>query len=246
MGVGEHETARISSSPLVFDGNIYVGVANGEEAAATDPAYPCCTARGQFVSVSLATGHVHVRWRRYTMPPAERAGSWPDGVARYAPSGAGIWSSPAIDAASRTVFHGTGNGFTGTDGPGQDEDTVIALNLDTGELRWKQQINHPDVWTVGCMKPLADSANDAPSSEVRHCALAKLPASASTVTVPVESMNSRPLVGFVLVVAIAPSNCTMPDTSDTAGCRRPPGALVQPFCSVNGVNVAALARPASR
>src|ERR1044071_7655314 len=65
--VGEHKSARISSSPLVFDGNVYVGVANGEEAAATDPAYPCCTARGQFVSVSLATGNV--RWRRYTMPP---------------------------------------------------------------------------------------------------------------------------------------------------------------------------------
>jgi len=99
--VGEHETAVISSSPLVFEGNVYVGVVNGEEAKASNPGYPCCTARGQFVSVSLATGKV--RWRRYTMPPAERAGSWPDGVARYAPSGAGAWSSPAIDAASRTV-----------------------------------------------------------------------------------------------------------------------------------------------
>ena len=160
--VGEHETARISSSPLVFDGNVYVGVANGEEATATDPAYPCCTARGQFVSVSLATGNV--RWRRYTMPPAERAGSWPDGVAKYAPAGAGVWSSPAIDAASRTVFYGTGNSFTGTSGPGQDDDTVIALNIDTGELRWKQQINHPDVWTVGCIRPFERHL------PVEHCA----------------------------------------------------------------------------
>ncbi|MGH9885041.1 MAG: PQQ-binding-like beta-propeller repeat protein, partial [bacterium] len=111
----------------------------------------CCTARGQFVSVSLATGTV--RWRRYTMPPAERAGSWPDGVAKYAPSGAGIWSSPAIDAASRTVFYGTANGFTAASGPGQDEDSVIALNIDTGALRWKQQITHPDQWTVGCIRP---------------------------------------------------------------------------------------------
>ena len=150
--VGEHETATISSSPLVFDGNIYVGVANTEEAKASNPTYPCCTARGQFVSVSLATGKV--RWRRYTMPPAERAGSWPDGVAKYAPAGAGVWSSPAIDAASRTVFYGTGNSFTGTSGPGQDDDTVIALNIDTGELRWKQQINHPDIWTVGCIRPI--------------------------------------------------------------------------------------------
>ncbi|MGH9888829.1 MAG: PQQ-binding-like beta-propeller repeat protein, partial [bacterium] len=39
--LGEHESAQISSSPLVFDGNVYVGVTNGEEAAATDAAYPC-------------------------------------------------------------------------------------------------------------------------------------------------------------------------------------------------------------
>jgi polyvinyl alcohol dehydrogenase (cytochrome) len=152
--LGEHETAVISSSPLVFEGNVYVGVANGEEAAADDAAYPCCTARGQFVSVSLATGNV--RWRRYTLAPAERAGSWPSGADRYEPAGAGVWSSPAIDPVSRTVFYGTGNSFTGTSG---DNDSVIALNVDTGALRWKQQITHPDAWTVGCIRPT-----------VEHCA----------------------------------------------------------------------------
>jgi polyvinyl alcohol dehydrogenase (cytochrome) len=146
--LGEHKAANFGSSPLVFDGKVYVGVVAGEEAAAKDPAYPCCTSRGQFVSVSLATGKV--RWRRYTMPPAERAGSWPSGAARYEPSGAGVWSSPAIDPVSRTVFYGTGNGFTGTSG---DNDSVIALDADTGALRWKQQMNHPDQWTLGCIEP---------------------------------------------------------------------------------------------
>ena len=145
--LGEHETATISSSPLVFDGNIYVGIANGEEASATDAAYPCCTARGQFVSVSLTTGEV--RWRRYTLPPAERAGTWPSGAARYEPSGASIWSSPAVDPVSRTVFYGTANNFTGTTG---DNDSVIALNADTGAVRWKQQMTHPDAWTLGCIR----------------------------------------------------------------------------------------------
>jgi polyvinyl alcohol dehydrogenase (cytochrome) len=152
--LGEHKTAVISSSPLVFEGNVYVGVANGEEATAANAAYPCCTARGQFVSVSLATGNV--RWRRYTLPPAERAGSWPSGEARYEPAGAGVWSSPAIDPVSRTVFYGTGNNFTGTSG---DHDSVIALDVDTGALRWKQQITHPDAWTVGCIRPT-----------IEHCA----------------------------------------------------------------------------
>ena len=147
--VGEHETAQLSSSPLVFEGNIYVGVANGEEAAASNPGYPCCTARGQLVSVSLATGTV--RWRHYTLPPAERAGSWPSGEAKYEPSGAGVWSSPAVDPVSRTVFYGTANNFTGTTG---DHDSVIALDADTGAVRWKQQLTHPDAWTVGCIRPL--------------------------------------------------------------------------------------------
>jgi polyvinyl alcohol dehydrogenase (cytochrome) len=152
--LGEHDSAVISSSPLVFEGNVYVGVANSEEAAAAKAAYPCCTARGQFVSVSLATGHV--RWRRYTLPPAERAGSWPSGEARYEPAGAGVWSSPAIDPVSRTVFYGTANNFTGTSG---DHDSVIALDADTGAVRWKQQITHPDAWTVGCIRPT-----------IEHCA----------------------------------------------------------------------------
>jgi polyvinyl alcohol dehydrogenase (cytochrome) len=146
--LGEHETATISSSPLVFEGNIYVGVANGEEGAAADAAYPCCTARGQFASVSLATGNV--RWRRYTLPPAERAGSWPSGADKHEPAGAGVWSSPAIDPVSRTVFYGTANNFTGTSG---DHDSVMALNIDTGAVRWKQQMTHPDTWTVGCIRP---------------------------------------------------------------------------------------------
>jgi polyvinyl alcohol dehydrogenase (cytochrome) len=157
--LGEHETATISSSPLVFDGNVFVGVANGEEATAADPGYPCCKARGQFVSVNLATGTV--RWRRYTNWPAERAGSWPSGEARYEPSGAGVWSSPAVDPVSRTVFYGTGNNFTGT---GEENDSVIALDADTGALRWKQQMTHPDKWTVGCIRPLERHL------PVEHCA----------------------------------------------------------------------------
>jgi polyvinyl alcohol dehydrogenase (cytochrome) len=147
MRLAEH---KATSSPLVFDGKVYVGLLAGEEAAAKNAAYPCCTERGQFVSVSLATGKV--RWRRYTMPPAERAGSWPSGAAKYEPSGAGVWSSSAIDPVSRTVFYGTGNAFTGTSG---DHDSVMALDADTGALRWKRQMTHPDQWTLGCVEPTA-------------------------------------------------------------------------------------------
>ena len=146
LRLADHVATMVTSSALAFDGKVYIGVSSREEGIAADASYPCCTSRGQLVSVSLATGTV--LWRRYTLPPARRAGTWPNGTARYEPAGAMVWSSPALDPVSRTVFYATGNNYTGTGGDG---DSVIALNADTGSLRWKQQMTHPDVWTVGCI-----------------------------------------------------------------------------------------------
>jgi polyvinyl alcohol dehydrogenase (cytochrome) len=162
--LADHVATMVTSSPLVFDGKVYVGVSSKEEGAADDSSYPCCTSRGQLVSVSLASGAV--LWRRYTLPPAAPAGKWPNGVARYEPAGAAVWSSPAIDPVSRTVFYGTGNNYTGTTGDG---DSVIALNADTGALRWKRQITHPDVWTTGCFgKPIKHCPGLANGINVDH------------------------------------------------------------------------------
>src|SRR6185312_8588049 len=108
-----------------------------------------------------------------------------------------------------------------------------------------------------------DLANLAPSSEVKHWALEKVPPSASTFTTPLGAMSSRPLValhrsmgintlvggrkafgrvngtGFVPPVAIAPLKWTIPETLTTAALDVPNGALVQPFLRVSGVGVAA-------
>jgi polyvinyl alcohol dehydrogenase (cytochrome) len=161
LRLGHHVATTVPGSAIVFDGKVYVGVSSGEEGIADDASYPCCTFRGQLVALSLATGTV--LWRRYTVPPAALAGKWPNGAARYEPAGGAVWSTPAVDPASRTIFYGTGNNYTGTTG---DHDSVVALNADTGALRWKRQMTHPDVWTTGCFgKPikhcpgLADGTN---------------------------------------------------------------------------------------
>jgi len=96
-------------------------------------------------------------------------------------------------------------------------------------------------------------ANETPSSEVKHAALLNAPPSASTVTTPVGSICSRPLVavqrptwtnttltgrkpagrangtGLVPEVAIAPLRWTMPEMVRTAGAEVPNGELNQPF-----------------
>src|SRR5713101_891831 len=120
---------------------------------------------------------------------------------------------------------------------------------------------------------VADLANCAPSSEVKHWALEKVPPSACTVTTPLGAMSSRPLAalhrstgtktflagrnaagrvnGTALVpeVAIAPLKWTIPETLVTAALEVPKGALVQPFLRVSGVSaltLVACAAPAPR
>ncbi|MGH7869004.1 MAG: PQQ-binding-like beta-propeller repeat protein, partial [Candidatus Dormibacteraceae bacterium] len=44
--VDPHPAARITGSPLLWHGRLYVPVSSGEEGAAIDPKYPCCTFRG--------------------------------------------------------------------------------------------------------------------------------------------------------------------------------------------------------
>ncbi len=54
--VDDFPVARMTSSPVFYDGKLYVGVASGEEAAGSVPAYECCKFRGSLVALDAATG----------------------------------------------------------------------------------------------------------------------------------------------------------------------------------------------
>jgi polyvinyl alcohol dehydrogenase (cytochrome) len=145
----DHPQARATGSPLVSGGRVYIGMSSLETGAAADPAYPCCTFRGQVAALDARTGAV--AWRYYTVPPPQPAGTWPSGAARFSPSGVAVWSSPTLDRRTGTLYVGTGQNYTGTDG---DSDSVLALAADTGAVRWKRQMTHDDQWTLACNKPL--------------------------------------------------------------------------------------------
>src|SRR5690606_2551347 len=69
------------------------------------------------------------------------------GVQFYGPSGATIWSAPTLDLKRKTVYIATGNGYSG---PEIDTaDAVIALDMDTGKIKWKHQIGS-DMFNWGC------------------------------------------------------------------------------------------------
>ncbi len=145
--VDEHPGSRVTGAPTLYQERLYVPVASSEEADARNPAYPCCTFRGSLVVLDVAGGAV--AWKTYTLPEnAKPLGKTNAGTERWGPSGAGIWSAPTIDAARKLVYVSTGNMYTEPQQP--TSDAVVAMDLDSGRIRWVSQLLSKDVWIVGC------------------------------------------------------------------------------------------------
>ena len=138
--------ARVTGAPTLYQDRLYVPVASSEEATARDPSYPCCKFRGSLVVLDV---NGNVVWKSFTLPEnAKPLAKTLAGTQRWGPSGAGIWSAPTIDAARRAVYVSTGNMYTEPQQP--TSDAVIAMDLDTGKIKWTSQRLEKDVWIVGC------------------------------------------------------------------------------------------------
>jgi len=68
--VDDHEGARITGAPVLYDGRLYVPVSSSEEGLAADPEYACCTFRGSVVALESATGKRV--WKSYLIPDEPR------------------------------------------------------------------------------------------------------------------------------------------------------------------------------
>jgi polyvinyl alcohol dehydrogenase (cytochrome) len=152
-----HPAAIVTQSATVYGGRVYVGVASLEEAMASFvPGYPCCSFRGSMLALDAETGAI--LWRTMMVP------------AGY-PGGAVWGSSPAIDVARRQVYVATGNNYDIPDAalacvalaggnpaaqraclPADNHiDAILALDLDTGAIRWATEALPFDAWTVQCI-----------------------------------------------------------------------------------------------
>ena len=141
--------AIITQSPVVYGGRIYVGLSSNEESLSTDPTYPCCSFRGRMLAVSLASGKI--LWQTYTVPQGYSGGT--------------LWgSTPVIDTVRGSVYVATGNNYTlpkavaacinagrsGCESADNHIDSVLALDLNTGKLKWARRFEGPDAWVSAC------------------------------------------------------------------------------------------------
>ncbi len=146
--------AIVTSSPVVVNGRIYVGVASNQEELASKTPHFVPTFRGSVVALDESTGKII--WQSYTVPTGYTGGS--------------VWESNiAVDPARAAVYVTTGNNYsvppsvaacqtaatTATQldaclSPNDHVDSVVAMNMNTGAVNWAQRFTHADTWTTSC------------------------------------------------------------------------------------------------
>jgi outer membrane protein assembly factor BamB len=122
--------AEVWTSPAVFNGAVFVGVASHGDV-------PCVV--GKVVALNQFTGAVN-----WSLSAIDQT-SCPTGNC----TGAGVWSSPAIDTSTGIVYIGTGNpGSTckpSTPNATRYPDSILAINASTGKILNFVQVLHNDI-----------------------------------------------------------------------------------------------------
>ena len=145
--VDDQALSRITGAASYHDGLLYVGTSSSEEISGLQADYECCRMRGTINAISAATGKTV--WKFYPIPKkAEVIGARADGKKKWGPAGLGVWSAPTVDPKRGVVYVTTGDSFTVPAEPLSD--SVLALTLKTGKLKWSYQATPNDSFMTGC------------------------------------------------------------------------------------------------
>ena len=170
--VDEHPHAAITAAPQLHNGRLYVPVSSREESQVGDPRYPCCSFRGSVVALDATTGKR--LWKTYVVAETPRPTAKNSiGTQLYGPAGGAIWNTPTIDTRRNVLYVGTGNNFA----PPATElsDSLLALDLNSGEVLWAHQVTENDIWNGSCRQPNREPAvcpdKDAPDFDFTGSAM---------------------------------------------------------------------------
>ena len=138
----------ITAPPAYANGLVISGMANGDSFL-----------RGRVVALDVETGDEV--WRFQTIPAPGQRGSetWPTDSDVWRWGGAGVWMTPTLDVELGLAYIGTGNAVPMWGGELRAGDnlfsvSVVALDLNTGEYKWHQQLVHHDLWEHDLGTPL--------------------------------------------------------------------------------------------
>jgi polyvinyl alcohol dehydrogenase (cytochrome) len=80
--------------------------------------------------------------------PLQRRGTSTAGLPLWGPSGAAIWSAPTIDEGRKRLYVATGNAYSAP--AHASTNAVVALDLESGAVRWTRQVTPGDVYLSNC------------------------------------------------------------------------------------------------
>jgi len=137
----------ITSAPLYYNGNLYVGGSGGEYGI-----------RGRLTALDATTGKI--LWKSYTIPGPGETGhnTWPKDNDSWKRGGAGIWNTPTVDPKTETLFFSTSNAapdWNGSERAGDNEwsASIVAMDAKTGKIKWGYQMVHHDLWDYDAPSP---------------------------------------------------------------------------------------------
>ena len=147
--VSTHPFSIVTSSPVAYDGRVYVGVASLEENAGFIPGWTFFF-RGSVVALNTATGAI--LWETSSVPPGYTGGA--------------VWgNTPVVDPKRGSLYVATGNNYTipanvaaqiaadpANGGnyldPSDYIDAIISMDLVTGAIKWGKRLQGADTWNL--------------------------------------------------------------------------------------------------
>ena len=130
------ERYSITMSPLIVKDKVIIGTAGGDGPI-----------RGQIAAFDVKTGKE--LWRFYTIPGPGEPGNETWSGDSWKTGGAGVWNAAPTTRRRTSTFFGTGNPAPDWDGRSRlgdnlYSDSVVALDADTGKLKWHYQFTPHD------------------------------------------------------------------------------------------------------
>ena len=132
------ESATVA--PLIVKNLVVVGSSGGEFGV-----------RGHLDAFDIDSGE-H-QWRCYMVPKPGEPGSetWPADGEAWQRGGANCWLTSTFDPETNLLYVGTGNPAPDFDGEVREgdnlyTDSVVAVDVDSGQIRWHYQCTPHDVW----------------------------------------------------------------------------------------------------
>ena len=142
--------ATMTGAPTLADGMLYTVTSSGEEVIRANPKYRVLQVSRQRISTGCGDWGSAVE-ELHDSRRAEPVRMNAQGVQLYGPSGAGVWSSPAVDLKRGVVYVTTGDAYS--DPAAATSDAFVAFDIKTGKLLWSRQTTAGDAFTIACDLP---------------------------------------------------------------------------------------------